>query len=572
MHAAAMDGEEESQWSYVSLDEIRADDKISSFIDARVPSSPSVGQDMKGMIGDFDYIENRWIGNYRFVKQLGTGSSSKVVLGCDIRNGEKVAIKIVPRRIADGNESEAEIRCDQRIFREVVISSVLSHPHIVKLKNFLYSPTHYFLIFEYVNGRQLYDIVLNEGPLSEQDAQKYFRQLLSAIEYIHRNSIVHRDLKIENVLIDEDDNVKLIDFGLSNFYDNKMLLNTFCGSLYFAAPELLFGQRYCGPEIDVWSLGVVLYVLLCGCVPFDDENVQGLQEKIKQADFSFCKTISRDAAELIRGMILAQPSSRLGLEQIIASKWVNGGKKGKINSYVPIRCPVMKINELCIRRVSRAVRFQFPNMEREVRRFHRICQEDVRTLEQAYWSRRPVISLYYLACESLRGTEENLDDDEGEWKSDGQLEDIHEFVRFTLYSEGEVYCERGKTAHFLAPNQESLCSSHGSKCKEAGYPRIRQTYLKGFFKGIRVKHIGSQNAVKKILLDIFNINGIAYEATEKSYLCSVRQDGLECYFKVSMYFNVLLNEYYLTITPLSSDRKFFRSVYEWIYTGMKNRA
>ncbi|CAD26242.1 similarity to SER/THR PROTEIN KINASE KIN1 [Encephalitozoon cuniculi GB-M1] len=548
------------------------EDETSGFMDESAISNPFREREMRGMIGDFEYIEGKWIGSYRFVKQLGTGSSSKVVLGRDVRSGEKVAIKIIPRRVNGGETGDMEMRCDQRVFREVIISSVLNHPHIARLKNFLYSPTHYFLIFEYVKGRQLYDIIISSGPLKEKEGQRYFRQLLSAIDYIHRNSVVHRDLKIENILIDENDNVKLIDFGLSNFYDNKTLLNTFCGSLYFAAPELLQGQRYCGPEIDVWSLGVVLYAILCGCVPFDDEDVQGLQAKIMDADFKFCKTISREAMELIRGMIVAQPSSRMGLSQVIGSEWVNKGQKSRINSYAAKRYPIMKLNEKYIRPISRAIRFQFPNMEREIRRFHKICREEIGTLEQIYWSRRPVVSLYYLVSENLGGDDENeAYTDDGEEEPPQELpEAVHDFVRFMFSKEKGCGPRHVKKEVFLtSTSQDSLCSVKGKDC---GLPQVRQTYLKGFFKGIRVKHIGSHNALKKVLLDIFNANNIIYEITEKSYFCSAYHEDLECLFKVSMYFNVLLNEYYLTVTPLNSERKVFRNVYEWISSGLRNRV
>lgn len=527
----------------------------------------------RGRIGDFEYIENRWVGNYRIIKQLGAGSSSRVVLACNISTGEKVAIKIVPRRTGDaGPSSDTETRCDQRIFREVIISSVLNHPHIVRLKSFLYNITHYFLIFEYVRGQQLYDIIINKGSLSERDAQRYFRQLLSAIDYIHKNSIVHRDLKIENILIDENDNVKLIDFGLSNFYDNKMLLNTFCGSLYFAAPELLSGQRYCGPEIDVWSLGVVLYVLLCGSVPFDDENVQGLQTKIKEASFSFHKAVSRDAMELIHGMITVQPSSRMCLDQVIASPWVNKRQRDRVNNYMTKRYPLHAINEVYVKVISRAVGFQFPNMEREVRRFHRICREEIGTLEQIYWSRRPVVSLYYLVLENL-GDEDDAVADDGMDAVDEVPEIIHNFVEFVFCREKKDPCSRYfKKEIFLSPMSQGSTSSASQRGRDTGLPRVRQTYLKGFFKGIKVRHIGSHNALKKILLDIFNSNNILYEVTEKSYFCSAYSEDVECHFKVSMYFNVLLNEYYLTITSLNSEKSLFKDIYEQISSGIRNRA
>ncbi|OQS55717.1 KIN1 [Ecytonucleospora hepatopenaei] len=190
-----------------------------------------------------DFVENQKLGKYTLLKTLGKGSSAKVVKAVDTETNGTVAIKIVERTPKNLSDS--------RIFREILIGSLLDHPHIVKLYDFYFNDKFFFLIFENVEGKQLYDVVLKKGALSEEDARKYFRQMVSAIDYLHRNSIVHRDLKIENILIDEFDNVKLIDFGLSNFYDTEEYLNTFCGSLYFAAPELLMGNRYVGPEVDV---------------------------------------------------------------------------------------------------------------------------------------------------------------------------------------------------------------------------------------------------------------------------------------------------------------------------------
>jgi len=141
---------------------------------------------------------------------------------------------------------------------------------------------HYYMVSEYVNGGQMLDYIISHGRLRERVARKFARQIGSALEYCHKNSVVHRDLKIENILISHTGNIKIIDFGLSNLYNPGSSLFTFCGSLYFAAPELLLAKMYTGPEVDVWSLGVVLYVLVCGKVPFDDESMPALHAKIKR--------------------------------------------------------------------------------------------------------------------------------------------------------------------------------------------------------------------------------------------------------------------------------------------------
>jgi serine/threonine protein kinase len=138
------------------------------------------------------------------------------------------------------------------------------------------------MLFEFVNGGQMLDYIISHGKLKEKQARKFSRQIASALDYCHRNSIVHRDLKIENILISKTGDIKIIDFGLSNLFTPRGYLKTFCGSLYFAAPELLQARAYTGPEVDVWSFGIVLYVLVCGKVPFDDQSMPALHAKIKK--------------------------------------------------------------------------------------------------------------------------------------------------------------------------------------------------------------------------------------------------------------------------------------------------
>ena len=141
---------------------------------------------------------------------------------------------------------------------------------------------HWYMLFEYVNGGQMLDYIISHGRLKEKVARKFGRQIASSLDYCHKNSIVHRDLKIENILISKTGDIKIIDFGLSNLFSPRSQLKTFCGSLYFAAPELLNAKMYTGPEVDIWSFGIVLYVLVCGKVPFDDQSMPQLHAKIKK--------------------------------------------------------------------------------------------------------------------------------------------------------------------------------------------------------------------------------------------------------------------------------------------------
>lgn len=199
-----------------------------------------------------------------------------------------MACKIIPRLSPDdGQHSRAEReRADQskeiRTAREAAIVTLLNHPHICGLRDVVRTNYHWYMLFEYVNGGQMLDYIISHGKLKEKQARKFSRQIASALDYCHRNSIVHRDLKIENILISKTGDIKIIDFGLSNLFAPKGHLKTFCGSLYFAAPELLQARAYTGPEVDVWSFGIVLYVLVCGKVPFDDQSMPALHAKIKK--------------------------------------------------------------------------------------------------------------------------------------------------------------------------------------------------------------------------------------------------------------------------------------------------
>jgi serine/threonine protein kinase len=204
-----------------------------------------------------------------------------------LANSAQVAVKIVPRQSQDQHQSAADReRADHskevRTAREAAIVSLLDHPYICGMRDVVRTNYHWYMLFEFVNGGQMLDYIISHGRLKEKQARKFARQIASALDYCHRNSIVHRDLKIENILISKTGDIKIIDFGLSNLFSPRSQLKTFCGSLYFAAPELLQAKQYTGPEVDVWSFGIVLYVLVCGKVPFDDQSMPQLHAKIKK--------------------------------------------------------------------------------------------------------------------------------------------------------------------------------------------------------------------------------------------------------------------------------------------------
>ncbi|KAF2199404.1 protein kinase kin1 [Delitschia confertaspora ATCC 74209] len=278
-------------------------------------------------------------------KTIGAGSMGKVKLAKNAATGEQVAVKIVPRQSTDEHRSQADReRADHskeiRTAREAAIVSLLNHPYICGMRDVVRTNYHWYMLFEYVNGGQMLDYIISHGRLKEKQARKFARQIASALDYCHRNSIVHRDLKIENILISKTGDIKIIDFGLSNLFSPRNYLKTFCGSLYFAAPELLQAKQYTGPEVDVWSFGIVLYVLVCGKVPFDDQSMPQLHAKIKKGHVDYPPWLSAECRNLIHKMLQTDPSQRISLTEIMSHPWITKGFNNPPENYLPHREPL----------------------------------------------------------------------------------------------------------------------------------------------------------------------------------------------------------------------------------------
>ncbi|KAI2633476.1 hypothetical protein GGS21DRAFT_544145 [Xylaria nigripes] len=285
-------------------------------------------------------------GKWILGKTIGAGSMGKVKLARKEDGTEQVACKIIPRgSTEDGHHSRAEKeRADQskeiRTAREAAIVTLLQHPHICGLRDVVRTNYHWYMLFEYVNGGQMLDYIISHGKLKEKQARKFSRQIASALDYCHRNSIVHRDLKIENILISKTGDIKIIDFGLSNLFSPRNYLKTFCGSLYFAAPELLQARAYTGPEVDVWSFGIVLYVLVCGKVPFDDQSMQALHAKIKKGVVDYPGWLSNECRNLLSRMLVTDPKQRATMFEVMNHPWLTKGYGGPPENYMAQREPL----------------------------------------------------------------------------------------------------------------------------------------------------------------------------------------------------------------------------------------
>jgi 5'-AMP-activated protein kinase catalytic alpha subunit len=229
--------------------------------------------------------------------------------------GHKVAVKIL-------NKAKIkQLGMEEKVQREINILHLCTHPHIIRLYEVIDTPTDIFLVNEYVSGGELFDYIVSKGRLSADEARNFFHQIISGVEYCHFQKIVHRDLKPENLLLDDTQNIKLADFGLSNIMRDGEFLRTSCGSPNYAAPEVISGHLYAGPEVDVWSCGVILYALLCGSLPFDDESIPNLFKKIKSGMYSLPTHLSQLAKNLIPRMLEVDPMKRITIPEIRMHPW-----------------------------------------------------------------------------------------------------------------------------------------------------------------------------------------------------------------------------------------------------------
>ncbi|XP_062903815.1 MAP/microtubule affinity-regulating kinase 3a isoform X2 [Mobula hypostoma] len=262
--------------------------------------------------------EQPHIGNYRLLKTIGKGNFAKVKLARHILTGREVAIKII-------DKTQLNPTSLQKLFREVRIMKCLNHPNIVKLFEVIETEKTLYLVMEYASGGEVFDYLVAHGRMKEKEARAKFRQIVSAVQYCHQKQIVHRDLKAENLLLDADMNIKIADFGFSNEFIIGNKLDTFCGSPPYAAPELFQGKKYDGPEVDVWSLGVILYTLVSGSLPFDGQNLKELRERVLRGKYRIPFYMSTDCENLLKRFLVLNPSKRGTLEQIMKDRWINAG-------------------------------------------------------------------------------------------------------------------------------------------------------------------------------------------------------------------------------------------------------
>lgn len=277
---------------------------------------------------------------YEVYETIGSGGFAKVKLGRHILTGEKVAIKIMNKKDLGDDLPRVKL--------EIEAMKNLSHQHVCRLYQVIETTTQIFMVIEYCPGGELFDYIIAKDRLSEEETRVFFRQIVSAIAYVHSQGFAHRDLKPENLLIDEDHNLKLIDFGLCARPKGGLSyeLMTCCGSPAYAAPELIQGKAYIGSEADVWSMGVLLFALLCGYLPFDDDNCMVLYRKITRGKYDNPQWLSPGSILLLNQMMQVDPKLRLTVRQLLDHPWVLKDYNSPVEWHS--RQPLGHIDEDCI--------------------------------------------------------------------------------------------------------------------------------------------------------------------------------------------------------------------------------
>ena len=258
--------------------------------------------------------------SFTLTKKLGEGTFGTVRLGINVETGEQVAVKILEK------VKILQLEDKTRVENEIKILKCLRHANIVHLYSVVQTDTAIYLIMEYIHGKELFDYIIENRKLDELEACKFFQQIISGVEYLHKLKVVHRDLKPENLLLDtKTKDLKIVDFGLSNLYKNtkNQMLKSACGSPSYAAPEMLNGKEYKAPPVDIWSSGVILYAMLCGYLPFEDDDNEELYKKICSGKFTIPAFVSDPAKDLIKKILVTDPSHRIGIYQIKNHPWFN---------------------------------------------------------------------------------------------------------------------------------------------------------------------------------------------------------------------------------------------------------
>ncbi|KAJ1856790.1 MAP/microtubule affinity-regulating kinase 4 [Coemansia sp. RSA 1822] len=329
------------------------------------------------------------LATFNIKRLVGTGTYGKVYKAEHSVSGTSVALKYTQLKATPDKHSQ---RHNHRLEREIKLMSLLRHPHIARLYDVIQIPNNVVMVLEYISGCQLLAYIQSCGYLNEKEACGLFRQMISAVDYMHRNSIVHRDLKLGNIMIDRYNQIRIIDFGFADTFEWGKKLDTFCGSPCYASPEIICGIKYTGPEVDIWSLGVVLYSMLCGTLPFEGKSDKDIYAKISTGKFNIPSHLSHEAQCLIKQMIAVDPALRINMVDIVKHPWTNKFNAQPINNHMPARpTVVLNPNEQSLHKMP-AYQYGIPSV--------------VTALSRSDMALTPMVSIYHLLEESRRRKEQ----------------------------------------------------------------------------------------------------------------------------------------------------------------------
>jgi serine/threonine protein kinase len=257
------------------------------------------------------------VGPWKLGRTLGRGSSGRVRLAKHVTTGQLAAVKIVPKSACNLASDSVPEKAPYGIEREIIVMKLIQHPNVMALYDVWENKGELYLVLEYIEGGELFTYLLSKGYLSEAEAVNYFSQIVHGLDYCHRFNICHRDLKPENILLDKHKNIKIADFGMAALETSGKMLETSCGSPHYASPEIVAGKNYHGAPYDIWSCGVILFALLTGYLPFDDDNIRRLLLKVQQGRYTIPEEISDNARDLISKMLCVNPDDRITIPEIL---------------------------------------------------------------------------------------------------------------------------------------------------------------------------------------------------------------------------------------------------------------
>lgn len=262
------------------------------------------------------------VGRYELGRTLGEGTFAKVKFARNVETGDNVAVKILDK------EKLLKHKMVSQIKREISTMKLVRHPNVIRMFEVMASKSKIYIVMEFITGGELFDKIASKGRLKEDEARKYFQQLINAVDYCHSRGVFHRDLKPENLLLDSNGVLKVSDFGLSALPQQVRedgLLHTTCGTPNYVAPEVINNKGYDGAKADLWSCGVILYVLMAGYLPFEDSSLTVLYKKIHKADFTCPPWFSSSAKKLINRILDPNPQKRITIAEVIENDWFKKG-------------------------------------------------------------------------------------------------------------------------------------------------------------------------------------------------------------------------------------------------------